>query len=314
MLTLGIVIVNWNAGEPLTECLRSIFMATQTCFRLSGVVVVDNGSALRPLSSSILETPQLTVLRNSVNRGFAAACNQGAACLCTDFLLFLNPDASVKPDTLDKAISLLEPLDNAKIAVCGVSMIDPFGRPSFCGARFPTPQFFLREMLGLNKLLGRLVTPRLFTSKDLTGSQFIDQVIGAFFLVRSRVFEELRGFDERFFVYFEEVDFSLRVRDAGYLSYHLAEAEAVHIGGGCSEQDIASRLFYSVRSRLVYARKHFAPLPRGILFLATLIIEPLTRILKCVCSGSWQTLQDTVRAYHRLFVAIFRGTLYGLYR
>ena len=193
-------------------------------------------------------------------------------------------------------------------------MVDPSGQPAVCGARFPTPLFFLREMLGLTQLLGRLVTPRLFTSKDLTGSQVVDQVTGAFFLVRSKVFEELRGFDERFFVYFEEVDFSLRVRDAGYLSYHLAEAEAVHIGGGCSEKDISSRLFYSVRSRLLYARKHFPPLPRGVLVLGTLTIEPLTRILRCVCCGSWRSLRDTVKAYHLLFGAVLRGTLYGLYR
>jgi hypothetical protein len=314
MLTLGIVIVNWNAGPSLIECLRSIFAARQTCFTLSGVVVVDNASELRPLSSSILETPQLTIVRNAVNRGFAAACNQGAAFLRTDLLLFLNPDASVKPDTLDKATSLMEPLGRAGTAICGVSMLDPSGRPSVCGARFPTPLFFLREMVGLNHLLGRLVTPRLYASQDLYGSQVIDQVTGAFFLVRSKVFEELNGFDERFFVYFEEVDFSLRVRDAGYVSYHLAEAEAVHIGGGCSEIDIAARLFYSIRSRLLYARKHFSPLARGVLFLATLTVEPLTRILRCAFCGSWQALRDTARAYHRLFRVILRGKLDGLYR
>lgn len=314
MPTLGIVIVNWNAGESLIECLRSLSMATQTSFTLSRVVVVDNNSELRPLSESILETPQLTVVRNTVNRGFAAACNQGAAHLHTDLVLFLNPDASVKPDTLDKAVSLLGPLDNAKIAICGVSMVDPLGRPSVCGARFPTPLFFLREMLGLNRLFRRLVTPRLFTSKDLAGSQVVDQVTGAFFMVRNKVFKELCGFDERYFVYFEEVDLSLRVRDAGYLSYHLAEAEAVHIGGGCSEKDVASRLFYSIRSRLLYARKHFRPLPRSVLFLGTLTIEPLTRILSCLCCGSWQTLQDTVKAYYRLFGIIVQGKLYGLHR
>ena len=314
MLTLGIVIVNWNAGEALVECLRSIFVATQTCFTLSGVVVVDNASELRPLSTSILKSPQLTIVRNAVNRGFAAASNQGAAILSTDLLLFLNPDASLKPDTLDKAISLLATRDNASIAVCGVSMVDPSGRPAVSGARFPTPLFFLCEMLGLNQLLGRLVTPRLFASKDLKGSQVIDQVTGACFLVRTKVFAELHGFDERFFVYFEEVDFSLRVRAAGYVSYHLAEAEAVHIGGVCSDKDIAARLFYSVRSRLLYARKHFTPLARAVLFLGTLTIEPFTRILRCACRGSWQGLRDTARAYHRLFAVILRGELDGLYR
>jgi GT2 family glycosyltransferase len=95
MLTLGIVIVNWNAGESLIECVRSILTASQTCFNLSRVVVVDNASELQPLSTSLVETTQITVVRNVVNRGFAAACNQGAAGLCTDLLLFLNPDASV---------------------------------------------------------------------------------------------------------------------------------------------------------------------------------------------------------------------------
>jgi N-acetylglucosaminyl-diphospho-decaprenol L-rhamnosyltransferase len=314
MLTLGVVIVNWNAGEALNECLRSIFAASQKHFALSGVVIVDNASKLQPLSPAIHETRQLTFVRNEVNRGFAAACNQGAAILSTDFLLFLNPDASVKPDTLDKAISLLGLLDNASIAVCGVSMVDPSGRPAVCGARFPTVWHFLCEMLGFSQLLGHLVTPRLFAANDLGGSQVVDQVTGAFFLVRSKVFEELNGFDERYFVYFEEVDFSVRVREAGYVSFHLAEAEAVHIGGGCSEKDIAARLFYSMRSRLLYARKHFTPLAQSILFLGTLTIEPVTRLLRCACRGSWQSLRDTAKAYQRLFGVLVRGKLYGLPR
>jgi GT2 family glycosyltransferase len=314
MLTVGVVIVNWNAGAALAECVRSVLAAAQTHFQLSRVVVIDNASDLAPLSDWVVEQPQVTVVRNTTNRGFAAACNQGAEGLATDLVLFLNPDATLQADTLDKAVALLAHPDNAQIAICGVKMVDASGRPAVCGAHFPTAGLLLGEMLGLNRILRGGAAKRLLTSEDLVGSQAIDQVIGAFFLVRRDVFVELNGFDERFFVYFEEVDFSLRTRLSGYTSYYLEDALAFHIGGACSENDLASRLFYSMRSRLLYADKHFKPVPRTLLFIGTLIVEPVTRILGCACRRSWAALESTCEAYHRLFKALLSGTLYGLSR
>lgn len=104
--------------------------------------------------------------------------------------------------------------------------------------------------------------PRKFPSHfmqdfDHCSSREVDHVIGAFFLVRRSVFEQLKGFDERYFVYLEDLDFSLRARKAGWKTYYLADATAYHKGGGTSEQVKAHRLFYSLRSRMIYGFRHF---------------------------------------------------------
>src|SRR5207247_3592833 len=89
-------------------------------------------------------------------------------------------------------------------------------------------------------------------------SGLVDQVIGAYFMVRRPLFEALGGFDERFFVYFEEVDLSLRARQNGWASYFLANARVYHTGQVSSGQVRGERLFYLLRSRTEYARKHWS--------------------------------------------------------
>jgi hypothetical protein len=125
----------------------------------------------------------------------------------------------------------------------------------------------------------------------------VDQVMGAFFLIRRDLFESLGGFDERFFVYFEEVDLSFRAHEAGATSYYLANCQAFHKGGGSSEQVKAKRLFYSLRSRILYGYKHFGILSGTAVLLATLLFEPFTRLLLALCRGSMQSITATVEAY-----------------
>jgi N-acetylglucosaminyl-diphospho-decaprenol L-rhamnosyltransferase len=125
--------------------------------------------------------------------------------------------------------------------------------------------------------------------------------MGAFFLVRRSLFEELRGFDERFFVYFEEVDFALRAHKAGWRTHYLAEAQAYHRGGGTSEQAKAARLFYSLRSRSLYGFKHFGRIPAISLMLATLFIEPLSRTVYALTKRSGKEVIETIRGYLMLW-------------
>src|SRR5207245_5442374 len=125
-------------------------------------------------------------------------------------------------------------------------------------ARFPTPRRFLSSILGLDRALPAMFPPHFMVEWNHEESQEVDQVMGAFFLVRRSVFEALGGFDERFFVYFEEVDFSLRARKLGWRTFYLSVAQAYHLGSGLVTKPAqAARLFYSLRSRILYAYKHF---------------------------------------------------------
>jgi len=135
------------------------------------------------------------------------------------------------------------------------------------------------------------------TDWDHVETRQVDQVIGAFFLVRRSVFEELQGFDERFFVYFEEVDFSRRAQQKGWQSFYLADTQAFHAGGGTSGQVKAKRLFYSLRSRTLYSFKHFSLVNAVTVLLATLCAELFSRSLLAIVRGSGASIKDVWGAY-----------------
>ena len=137
---------------------------------------------------------------------------------------------------------------------------------------------------------------------DHKKSRTVDQVIGAFFVIKRGLFEALDGFDERYFVYFEEVDLSYRLRLAGYRSWYLAEARAYHKGGGVSDKVKAHRLFYSLRSRILFARKHFTSARALIVVGASLGPEFLTRAALLVVLVRWSELSDLWRGYRLLWL------------
>ena len=136
---------------------------------------------------------------------------------------------------------------------------------------------------------------------DHLNTNTVDQVIGAFFFVRQSIFRKLKGFDEQFFVYFEEVDFSFRAKQLGWNSVFFAGAQAFHVGGGVSQQVKSKRLFYTMRSRIQYSYKHFTPIKiAGVLF-ATLIIEPITRLVLSIANKSLVSFKETLHAYVMLY-------------
>jgi GT2 family glycosyltransferase len=136
---------------------------------------------------------------------------------------------------------------------------------------------------------------------DHSFTRQVDQVIGAFFFIRRFVFESLGGFDERFYVYFEEVDLSFRAKQEGWNSVYLAEAQAFHSGGGSSSQAKAHRLFYSLRSRIIYSFKHFNAFEGWSVCMVTLAIEPITRLVRCIARGSVVEALDTLRGFFMLW-------------
>jgi hypothetical protein len=125
----------------------------------------------------------------------------------------------------------------------------------------------------------------------------VDQVIGAFFLVRRSVFQSLRGFDEQFFVYFEEVDLSRRVRESGLVSVCLPTLRAMHVGGVSSSKAGARRLFYWMRSRHVYAQKHLDKRERLLILILVVTLEPVGRIMRSLKRLSAEELVETVAGF-----------------
>lgn len=298
---LDIVIVNWNSGDQLRACIDSI--AKYNCGLVCSVLVVDNGSVD---GSEVMADGSLkvTLIRAGANLGFGKACNLGAHHAKGEYLLFLNPDAALYPETLSKVLAYMQGLVNKNVGICGVQLLDEAGHVSRSCARFPSVAVFAAQALGLNKLPWFRAWSQHMGEWAHDTTREVDQVIGAFFFIRRSVFEALNGFDERFFVYFEEVDVSYRARQAGWRSVYLASAQAFHAGGGTSQQVKAARLFYSLRSRLLYGFKHFSPLQAWALVGVTLLIEPVSRSIFSLLRGGLEDVRNTLMGYGMLWRAL----------
>jgi GT2 family glycosyltransferase len=296
---VDVVVVNWNAGSMLRECIDSVFSEAREV--IGQVVVVDNASTDNSMSSLPQAVVNLTSVLLSVNSGFARGCNTGAKSCSSPYILFLNPDAALHPDCLQRSIAFLESPAGQQVGICGVKLIDDDGAVQHTCARFPSVRGVLGRALGLSRRLPGLFPPHFMLEFDHLHTRQVDQVMGAYFLVRRDLFEALGGFDERYFVYFEEVDFALRARQQGWSSVFLAEASAYHKGGGTSSQVKAHRLFYSVRSRLLFAFKHFGFMRAWTVFLISVVLEPGTRLARALLGRSKQDFDNTLRGYGMLW-------------
>lgn len=303
---IDVVVVNWNSGHQLKTCIDSLNSAL-----VAKVIVVDNGSTDRS-ADLVVGLPKVKLVDAKVNLGFGRACNQGANHSQSDYLLFLNPDAAVYTDTIGKAIEYMEAASNNSVGICGAKLVDKSGNVSRSCARFPTLTRLIAKSLGIDRIFPSLGCRMGEWPHDRTRE--VDQVIGAFFLVRRDLFEKLGGFDEQFFVYFEEVDFSHRAQQIGWRSVYLADVQAFHAGGGTSDQVKAKRLFYSLRSRLLYAHKHFNRLSFVVVFLATFFIEPISRSVLAISRCSWASLRETWAGYLMLWRWFPQWVLKGVTR
>lgn len=291
---VDVVLVNWNSGGDLQNCLR-VLASVPDVVLVRSVIVVDNGStdgSADELPDRLAEAAVVTV-RNGENRGFAAACNQGAVLGQAPFVLFLNTDVEVEPNSLATPAAYLRDPTHARVGVCGIQLVDRQGHVQPSCARFPQPLDVAGQLVGLDRL--GVVRPHFVREWDHADTREVEQVIGAFFFVRRAVFEALDGFDERFFVFYEELEFSLRARRAGWASVYLASARAFHSGEAASRPS-AVRQFYADRSRVLYAHKHFRRAPAVAVAVLTLVASPVARAAYLVSQRNWAGLREAARA------------------
>ncbi len=246
-----------------------------------------------------LDFPHLPVklIENRENKGFAYACNQGVEGGSGEYILFLNPDTRLFPDTLAQALFFLEEKQNDQVGILGVQLVDANGTVQRNAARFPTLMTLFSQMLGLDRLWPDRFPPHFMREWDHQENREVNQVEGAFYFVRRRVFQELKGFDERFFMYFEDLDFAYRAKKAGWRSYYLADTKAIHYGGMASSQIKAKRLSYVLNSRVLYVAKHFSTQAAICILVASVGVEFWFRLGWCVINLSWHNLLDTIYGY-----------------
>lgn len=304
-MKLGIVIVNWNSGSRLAAAVNSIakYVTDFPC----EIVIVDNASTDNSLTqanlSSFPSSIKVKTILNEVNKGFGVACNQGAWSCSGQYILFLNPDAALL-ESLQPLIDFMDDASNKEIGICGISLVDEVGDRQRSCSRFHSPGKSVFKSLGISRIFPELGSPML--DWDHAESRYVDQVIGAFYFVRRDLFEELGGFDEDFFVYYEELDFSLRARRNYRKSFYFASIKAFHEGGGTTSQVKAMRLFYSLRSELIFLKKHFGVFRTVLPLLSMIFIQPLTRSILAASRFSILECKELFHAYILLYVWLFQ--------
>jgi N-acetylglucosaminyl-diphospho-decaprenol L-rhamnosyltransferase len=250
MKRAGVVIVTFNSGEVIGRCLDS-------CAGMP-VVVADNASADGTVAA-VRSRRGVTLIENSTNRGFGAAVNQGVRALDTEFVLLLNPDAEL--------VSPIEPLEDAceRAGLAAGRLVDAGGRTQtgFGVRRLPTPWTLAFEALGINRMLPWNPVNRRYRylDGDLDVGTEVEQPAGAFLMFRRDVWRKVGGFDPRFYpIWFEDVDFCKRAREAGFRIEYVPQVVARHRGGhSVGKLEWGSREVYWYASLLRYACKHFRP-------------------------------------------------------
>lgn len=292
---LDIVIVDYNAGALIQRCLESLRAHVPSHVNLNRIVVVDNASNPPTEIPALSGELRVVLLRNEHNQGFAKACNQGAALCSSEYLLLLNPDTELLANSLDLPVLFLENPANARYGLVSIQLLGDDGKVSQTCSEHPRVRHFVAKAFGLDRVAPTRMPTGVLSGWDHAESREVEGLIGAFFLVRRDVWDQLQGFDERFFVYFEEAEFGYRASKAGMHSFFLSTAQARHQGGGTTDAIRATRLYFSLQSRLRYAKKHFGPLDRLVVLLLTAVIEPGTRLLFDLVRRDWRGFGDTAR-------------------
>jgi GT2 family glycosyltransferase len=243
-MTSTLAVINWNSGRLLRMCIESLLEAVTT----AEILVIDNASEDASIESVAEYRNRVHFVRNSVNRGFAAAVNQAFEATSSAYVLILNPDIRAKPG----AIQLLEDFMNATPRA---GAIGGYVGEKYLPKPLPTVASLIRQNLGVGQ------TPRPFGDEgsDPSSPIKVGQPAAAALMIRRDAFEEVGGFDEQFFpAWYEGVDFCERLTAKGWDIYFAPQAEFVHEGGYSAESmgsETFLRCYYG--NQLRYARKHF---------------------------------------------------------
>jgi len=229
---ISAIVVNYNAGVMLRLCIDSL----SNCPLNVEVIVIDNASKDGSLNA-VQNMPDVQVISNVQNRGFAAACNQGVAVAKADNLLFLNPDCTFVPGTLSEL--LLHLRADPKAGMAGGLLVNPDGTEQGGGRRaVPTPWRSFVRAFGLARFSNRW--PKLFFDFHLhkqplpDGPIEVEAISGACMLVKREILAQVGLWDEAYFLHCEDLDWCMRVRQGGWKVLFVPSAKITHAAGACS--------------------------------------------------------------------------------
>ncbi|MFA4915883.1 MAG: glycosyltransferase family 2 protein [Syntrophales bacterium] len=283
---IDIIIVNFNSRDYLLKCVKSALASTVPV----DVFVVDNGSedkSLSLLKSSLGTESCLHLIENKENLGFAKANNQALALTKADYILFLNPDCIIKPNTIEEMIKIMESHPDAGIAGCLIR--NPDGSEQAGSRRYiPTPW---RSMIRVFKLSKLFYKHPEWGVLNLRGQPLPDHPVpmeaisGAFMFVRRKAMEQVGQMDEMYFLHCEDLDWCMRYHIAGWKILFVPHVEIIHKKGVCSNGRPIRVEWHKHAGMVRFYRKFFRDqYPNGLMYMVIAAVWTRFAILAIISS------------------------------
>ena len=251
---LSIIIVTWNSERYIRNCLDSII---QNAGELQPeIILVDNNSSDHTVKVVEEQYPQVNLIQNKYNLGYAQANNQGIENSQGEYLLLLNPDTEVMENSLIQMIHFME--ENVRTGALGPQLLNPDGTIQFSCREFPRYATLLWEFSGLSRLFpkSKIFGHWRMGYFDFDQIREVDQPMGSCLLLRRKTLEEVGVFDQSFPMFFNDVDLCYRIKKAGWKIYFFPDAQILHHKGTSTRQVKRRMIWYSHLAFFKFFRKH----------------------------------------------------------
>lgn len=266
-MDISIVIVNYNVKAYLLNLIDSV-KKSKGNFTYE-IIVVDNASVDGSVESLQQNHPDVKIVENKRNIGFGRANNLGVKEASGRYVLILNPDTILNEDTLSEMVHFMENHPDVGISTCRILNADgSFSNDTFRNK--PTPVSALLRVFGLEEKLGKGKHAYYIKDVNIDEVQDIPVISGAFMFLRSDVFESVDGFDERFFMYFEDTDLCYRVSESGYRIVYVPSSSVVHFRGESTRKDKIDHHLIFNKALYQFYQKHYS---QGYSFLFRIMIN-----------------------------------------
>lgn len=261
--SISVAIVSYNSRELLRDCLASIESE-----RWKQVIVIDNASTDGSYEMVRQDFPWVKLISSGKNDGYGAAANRAITSCSSEYVLLLNCDTLVQPGSVQALSSYLD--QHPQVAIAGPHLVNPDGTSQISCFRFPTPLQILMRDTSLSPFIRRFYNS--FLDESHHDDRNVPWVLGAALAIRRLAFDAVGGFDESFFMYFEEVDLCYRLYEAGWEVHFARAARVTHLGGGSTKQHHAVMEVQLYKSLWHFYLRHYSGSQR---FLLRLVITYL---------------------------------------
>jgi GT2 family glycosyltransferase len=277
---LSVVVASYNTKDLLRQCLATLRSA---CAEVSAeVIVVDNSSEDGTQGMVAAEFPEVRLLANDRNEGFARANNRALTTARGRFVLLLNPDTLVAKETIPPLIGFLD--EHPKVGMVGCRVDRPDGAlDEACKRSFPTVSSAFARLVGLDRLFPRSAGSYRNLTADPAGRYEVDAVVGAFMLLRRETIADVGGLDEDYFMFGEDLDWCYRVKQRDWQIYYVGDRSIVHHKGASTRQEPQRMNYHFHRAMYLFHRKHLVD--RYPFFVNWLVYTGIT--LRYAAKSAW---------------------------